>query len=121
MENTFSPKRAAPGSVRSDWPSAPPFGLHWAALTFGVRECVGIASVVLLRIRDSASSLCGRPCDHLVQLSKLGRSAFARDHCRSGQVKAKTEPPPARGRAQIAPPADSTTFSAIASPMPEPG
>ena len=53
IEKTFSPKMLALGCVRSAWPRAPPFGLHWAAATLGVRVRVGIAGVVLLRIRDS--------------------------------------------------------------------
>src|SRR3954471_16867937 len=69
IEKTFSPNVLAPGCVRSAWPSAPPFGLHWAALTLGVRVRVGIAGVVLLRIRDSRSSVRRRGQTFLVPVS----------------------------------------------------
>src|SRR3954454_8681187 len=72
-ENTFSPKTLAPCWVRSAWPSAPPFGLHWAAATLGVRVRLGMTGVVLLRIRDGALNL-GRGAPALiVPLSKIGR------------------------------------------------
>src|SRR4051794_6568117 len=103
IENTFSPKMFAFGCVRSAWPSAPPFGLHWAALTLGVRVRVGIAGVVLLRIRDSAMRVCRRARRLLVPVSKLGHGRFALGsaHRLQGEVPRANlrhgdkEPPPA--------------------------
>src|SRR4051812_44415789 len=51
-EKTFAPNTLAPGWVRSTAPSAPPFTLHCAAVTFGVRVRAGM---VLLRVRGNAS------------------------------------------------------------------
>src|SRR3954467_12071549 len=77
-ENTLAPKTAALGCVRSAWPRAPPFGLHWAAATLGVRVRLGIAGVVLLRIRDSAFKVGRAAASLFGPLSKLRGAAFFR-------------------------------------------
>src|SRR6187551_2680423 len=77
IENTFSPKTFAFGCVRSAWPRAPPFGLHWAAATLGVRVRVGIAGAVLLRIETAALRLGGHGLALFVHVSKSTRTGFA--------------------------------------------
>ena len=53
VENTFAPYAYAPACVRSAWPIAPPFGLHWADEMFWVRVRA-IASSILLGFGSSA-------------------------------------------------------------------
>ena len=76
-EKTFSPKTLALGWVRSAWPRAPPFGLHWAAATLGVRVRVGMRAGSSSGSRQRPLTLGGRAPRLFVHVSKSTCAAFA--------------------------------------------
>ena len=70
VEKTFAPYAYAPAWVRSDWPIAPPLGLHWADEMFWVRVRA-IASSILLGFGSSAcegrSAACSAGVVHVAK------------------------------------------------------